>query len=749
MSYCGINHDNFLVLTIVIAVITSFAFFKINSRMEKVGKGKKLFWLIIGSFIIGLGIWTIHFIGLLQIQVSFTNHLRLMGLTLLTGVFFTLITFNIVNNLRKRFISFFIGSTIIVSMFIGMHYIVLKSFLKVNMVIYDFSLIALSIFLVYTFSVIGFFLNYYILNNQHHRFSKVLVCSVIVGIGMLSAHYTLMKATKLHFNSLSDKCNIFPQSNTAYGIPMNLFGYCLGLITLFLVVLIISLAYYDKKNAEKLKNIIELQYQTILEQNPNIVFTVDKTGVIKDINSKGVEILKSNKDEIITRSMFSLFSEKDRSKIERYFYHSQEENQRNIEASIHNGEGKWIPMIITFIPIVIDETVAKIFVIGINNSEVVEQRKAKESAVRANFAKSEFLSKMSHELRTPLNGILGFSQLLELDTTLNNQQQNFVQEIIKGSRHLLHLINEILDLSRIEIGTLKMNNEIIEIGTIIDESVNLIRPTASKKGIKIRQELENITPQYVNIDQVKLKQVMLNLLDNAIKYNYENGEVLIKCMSTKVSLFVHIIDNGIGIPIEKQKRIFDLFYRGEQTEIEGTGIGLSLVKQLVQLMGGEVGVTSIEGKGSDFWFSIPLESKTSNKKKPLNILINNFPDNRKLKILYIEDNSSNLKLVTEILHSRKEIIFFSASNGSDGLNIAFIKQPNLILLDMNLPDLNGFDLLEKLKMNPITKDIPVIALSANVMKEDINKALNNGFLDYITKPIDIAQFISTISKYMF
>jgi len=252
--------------------------------------------------------------------------------------------------------------------------------------------------------------------------------------------------------------------------------------------------------------------------------------------------------------------------------------------------------------------------------DITEQKKmensiiqAKEEAVKANMAKSEFLSKMSHELRTPLNGILGFSHLLELDKSLTEQQQAFVEEILKGGRHLLNLINEILDLSRIETGKIKISNDEVQIDSVICECIALMKPAANKKRIKIIKSIDQCVDQMIHIDSLRLKQVILNLLDNAIKYNVEGGQIHITCKCQNGFLVIHIIDTGIGICEEELKKIYEPFYRIQHVQVEGTGLGLSLVKQLIELMNGEFGVVSKIGEGSDFWIKLPMLNRETNQ----------------------------------------------------------------------------------------------------------------------------------------
>ena len=372
---------------------------------------------------------------------------------------------------------------------------------------------------------------------------------------------------------------------------------------------------------------------------------------------------------------------------------------------------------------------------------------AKEDAVKANLAKSEFLSKMSHELRTPLNAILGFSQILELDQTLTEQQKKFVEEILKGGRHLLDLINEILDLSRIETGRLQINAKTVDIYEVINECADMLEVAAKNKGIRIRKQLSGCANKFVHIDQVRVRQVILNLLDNAIKYNKDRGDILLTCEWDESDLLVHVLDTGIGIEKDELERIFAPFYRiGHSNEI-GAGIGLSLVQQLTALMGGKAGVTSKIGVGSDFWFTIPIgQGRALEGKRSINHNVHVLTEKSNV-ILYIEDHCSNRELVAEILAGTETKLIF-AETGSLGLQLAATEQTDLILLDMQLPDMTGFEVLERLKGDRSTAEIPVIALSANAMPDYISQALSTGFKEYLTKPIDIPLFLKTIAKYM-
>jgi signal transduction histidine kinase/CheY-like chemotaxis protein len=389
--------------------------------------------------------------------------------------------------------------------------------------------------------------------------------------------------------------------------------------------------------------------------------------------------------------------------------------------------------------------------------DVTEQRHmerfikcVKEQIKKANEAKAEMISKMGHELRTPLNCILGFAQLLEMDSSLSIQQQEFVKEVLNGARHLLNLVNEMLDLSRVESGKIKITYDWIKIESVIEESIKLIQPLANEKKIKVINGVNMDDEHYVYIDPMRLRQILLNLLENAVKYNNENGIVKITSKYKEGSVYIHIKDSGMGIPQNELDKIFEPFYRIKGTKIDGTGIGLSLVKQLVELMGGELGVESEVGKGSDFWFSLPVVNHSHDLGDKMNH--SSFQEKpqqmEQKKILYIEDHLSNLNLLKKVMSSMSYLSLFAATCGKEGLDIIFNEHIDLILLDMNLPDMTGYEVIEILQKNERTNHIPVIALSANAMPEEIQKALEKGVKYFISKPIDIQQFLQKIEKFL-
>ncbi|WP_409300730.1 ATP-binding protein [Peribacillus sp. SCS-155] len=371
---------------------------------------------------------------------------------------------------------------------------------------------------------------------------------------------------------------------------------------------------------------------------------------------------------------------------------------------------------------------------------------AKEEAEKANNAKSDFLSKMSHELRTPLSGVLGFAQLLEIDPSLHAEQQDFVKEILDGGRHLLNLINEVLDLSRIESGNLKATIEEVDFHEILNHCLKMVQPLAIEKNILLKKASIPHKPIMVSADPIRLKQILINLLDNAIKFNKVNGEVHISIQIEKQKLKVHVKDTGEGFAKAESCKVFVPFYRIHGTKAEGTGIGLSLVKQLVELMGGKVGVNSQPQRGSDFWFTLPLSCQQlySMTTRGSSIAEDTTNAYGKYNVLYIEDNEANVLLMEKLLGQWLGIHLISAADGCDGIRKAKEKDIDLILLDLDLPDLNGAQVFDILKENNATKDIPVVAVSANAMPKDIQMILSKGFTNYITKPLDIHNIVSVV-----
>jgi PAS domain S-box-containing protein len=383
-----------------------------------------------------------------------------------------------------------------------------------------------------------------------------------------------------------------------------------------------------------------------------------------------------------------------------------------------------------------------------------ELLESKNLAEKSNKAKSEFLSRMSHELRTPMNAILGFAQLMKESTKdpLPKTHQNRISQILNAGSHLLELINEVLDLARIESGKITVSLEPVCLADLVEEVLTVARPLAQNFQINLIDQITSNKNIYVLADKTRLKQVLLNLISNGIKYNRKEGTVTLSSSLKDSSwLRIDIVDTGMGIPEEKMSKLFEPFDRlgAEDSMIEGTGIGMTISKKLIEVMNGSIGVESTPGEGSTFFISLPACSMLPEKIESRNIPASDnevvyAQETILLTILYIEDNPANLKLVEDILSDYPEIKLLSATYAQMGIDMAIAINPDLILMDINLPDINGIEALKRLRNFEETHEIPVIAVSANAMQKDIDLAMAEGFKTYITKPIDIGKFRNVI-----
>jgi CheY-like chemotaxis protein/nitrogen-specific signal transduction histidine kinase len=380
----------------------------------------------------------------------------------------------------------------------------------------------------------------------------------------------------------------------------------------------------------------------------------------------------------------------------------------------------------------------------------VELQGAKAAAEKANRSKSDFLSSMSHELRSPLNAILGFAQLMQTDSPPpSGDQKESISQILQAGRHLLKLINEILDLARIESGKLALSLEPVSLAAILTECRGMVEGLAQKRGIGISLP-EAGGHCHVHADRTRLKQVLINLLTNAIKYNREGGGVRVTCGKAEHGrIRVRIEDTGAGLAAGELAQLFQPFNRlgQEAGSEEGTGIGLVVAKQLVELMGGDIGAQSTVGEGSVFWFELAVaEEQLAADEHGIESQRRSPPAGgaQVRQVLYVEDNPANLALVRKLVSRRADLRLSCAVTGRLGIALARRDLPEVVLMDINLPDISGIDALAILRGHPATAHIPVVAISANAMPHDIEKGLQAGFLRYLTKPIDIDEFARTL-----
>jgi signal transduction histidine kinase/ActR/RegA family two-component response regulator len=387
--------------------------------------------------------------------------------------------------------------------------------------------------------------------------------------------------------------------------------------------------------------------------------------------------------------------------------------------------------------------------IGTDNSArkhvELELHRAMNAAETANRAKSDFLSGMSHELRTPLNAILGFAQLMESSMPTPLQKRS-IDQILKAGWYLLELINEILDLALIESGRLTLSREPVSLVEVMLECRAMIEPQARKRGIAMSFPKFEI-PYYVNADRTRVKQVMINLLFNAIKYNKPDGAVTVECcLRHENTLRISVRDTGAGLSGEQLADLFQPFNRlgKEGSAEEGTGIGLVVSKRLIDLMGGAIGADSTIGRGSVFWIELRLAAAPLLAVPEAARVSLTSPQARGGicdTVLHVEDNPANLDLVEQLIARRSDLRLLSATDGNMGVEYARAHQPRVIVMDINLPGISGIEAMRILRADPLTAHIPILALSANAMPNDIKRGLEAGFFNYLTKPLNVAEFM--------
>jgi PAS domain S-box-containing protein len=502
--------------------------------------------------------------------------------------------------------------------------------------------------------------------------------------------------------------------------------------------------------------------RSLIESNIDALITTDPSGIITDGNKQMEALTGCTRDELIGAPFKNYFTDPERAEAAIKLVLS-EKKVTNYELTARARDGK--KTVVSYnastfydrdrtlqgvFAAARDVTERKSFELALQESNV-EMESAKSAAEKANLAKSDFLSAMSHELRSPLNAILGFAQLMESASPLpTDSQKESIAQILQAGWHLLKLINEILDLAVIESGKVSLSLEPVSLCEVLSECQAMMDAQAIQYGIRMTFPIMD-KPIFVWADQTRLKQIIINLLSNAIKYNKSKGSVVVVCEASEPDRIRIIVkDTGEGLVPDKIAQLFQPFNRlgQEASGVAGTGIGLVVTKQLVELMEGVIGVESGVGTGSQFWVELRStaapdlrveQNKQSVAYQPP------VPSNlSKSSLLYIEDNPANMKLVEQLIELRSDIKLLTAVNGTTGIELARTLLPDMILMDINLPGISGIEALKILREDPRTAHIPVVALSANAMLRDIDLGLEVGFFRYLTKPIRVKEFMETL-----
>lgn len=533
------------------------------------------------------------------------------------------------------------------------------------------------------------------------------------------------------------------------------------IFSVIVVILMTALGAYLYRRSTLQRMATLQQRDAIINQTDDGFVIINDAGRIDMVNPAVSSLFGYSEGELLQQPVSMLLPEEERRQHDHYLTHSDLHAPKIIHRTRslqgRRKDGSLFPLELTVSPMQFGHRKFFIGVIrDISERHQYQQEliRAIQQAEQANQAKSEFLAKMSHELRTPLNAIIGFSQLLKMED-LDDSQRESVSMIESSGNHLLSLINDVLDLSRIESGYMTLSVEDVAVRSIIDNLLPLIQVQLSQLSLQLDTDYPpNIDELFVKADYVKLKQVLLNLLSNASKYNRPHGYIRIAVRQHGDTIRIAIQDNGYGIDEEMQSRLFEPFNRldKERSNIPGTGIGLAISHELVKLMQGRFGFESTLDVGSTFWIELQQSAfslKTDKDKGNTQAAAAShqaFNKNGLIRILCIEDNPTNLDLLKQYFGRHQEFTLTTATDAESGLDIAFETEPDLILMDINLPGKNGFDALKQLKQSAVTRFIKVIALSANAMNEDIQKGLAAGFDRYLTKPIDFDELEAAIAE---
>lgn len=516
---------------------------------------------------------------------------------------------------------------------------------------------------------------------------------------------------------------------------------------------------------------LERRYAELLDSAPDAIVVVGPNGRIELVNQQTLELFGYARPELLGATLECLMPERLRERhaahVQRFFAHpAQRPMASGLELLASRKDGSEFPVEVSLNPLHTER--------GISVSAAirdVSQRKRAEAEARleaeqrsaelhlaraeaeaASNAKSEFLSSMSHELRTPLNSILGFTQLLlrDVKSPLSARHRERLGHIQQSGEHLLRLIDDILDLARIEAGHVSISLAPVDLRELLDEVVRTLAPLANEHDLQLAVTLVDHGSRFVMADRLRLLQILMNFGSNAIKYNRPQGRVAFTAELRDDCVRLQVADTGLGIAHEQQSKLFQAFQRAGQEAgpIQGTGIGLTITKKLAELMGGRVGFTSTPNVGSVFWVDLPLAAATQNGPERASRPPSAAPLARATRavVLYVEDNPTNIALMCDLFEDLEGMELVTARSAAEGLLLTRARHPQVILMDINLPDMSGSQALQKLRSAPETAAIPVIALTAAATERERRAGLQAGFYRYLTKPVDIDELLKALDS---
>jgi PAS domain S-box-containing protein len=754
----GEHNTPLVALSILIAICASYTALTLAGRVAMTRGRARIAWLVGGCVAMGSGIWSMHFVAMLafHLPVPIAYDVPLFALSHLAAVAASAFALFVasrqqVGAVRLVAAGFFLGLAIVTMHYTGMAAVRVPARLD-----YDPVLVAASVVIAVGASTVALYLFQWLGNDNTRRGRSLrAVAAVVMGLAIAGMHYTAMAAARFFEIGTYQP----PHSDYLLGSAGLAFPVAVGALIILAITLLGSITDHWVRakiaSADALRE-SEERYRTVLSEIDEVIFRTDAAGRLTFLNPAWTQITGHALEESLGTPLIDSVHSDDRELIVKQHQslasREQEYCRDEVRYKSTDGGWRWLEVHARAIRDSLGSVVGTAGVIR----DVTERRRAEEElrtarevAEAASRAKSEFLSRMSHELRTPLNAILGFGQLMELEASTPQQREN-TDQIMKAGRHLLHLINEVLDITGIESGRLDLSLEPVLIGEVAQEVFDLVGPLTTSKDIMLKLD-DSTRSKFVQADRQRLKQVLLNVVANAVKYNRTSGRVTLSCESAEPNrLRVLIDDTGSGIAPEKLTRLFTPFDRlgAEQSGIEGTGLGLALSKRLAEAMDGQIGVRTSSTQGTTFYIDLPRSAS------PLSLLTpahsasisgrHRAFSGRKYTILYVEDNLSNLTLVQRIMALRNDVDLIPAMQGGLALELARSHRPQLVLLDLHLPDMQGEDVLRELRSSPDCSEIPVVILSADATPGQKERLLAAGAQAFITKPLEVKPFIAIL-----
>jgi PAS domain S-box-containing protein len=511
----------------------------------------------------------------------------------------------------------------------------------------------------------------------------------------------------------------------------------------------------EREQAEAAMRASEQRFRNIFNNVPIGVCYTDLRGNVKQTNPRFCELVGYTADELLRMTAIDFTHPDDvqqdvefTTQLIRGEFPLYRRHKRYITKS---GRMLWVQSTVTLLR---NEDGQPWRIVGAveditEHLRLADAERAREAAEASNRAKSDFLSRMSHELRTPLNAMLGFAQLLELDQKhpLAASQRPWVSQIQHAGWHLLEMINDVLDLSRIESGNLRLSMEALDLHALLGSTITMVEADAKRRRI----EISHVLGEGANVlrgDATRVKQILTNLLTNAVKYNNDGGRIHVASRLVEEAIEVTVTDTGLGMTTEQMAELFQPFNRlgRERSQQEGTGIGLVISQRLAELMGGSLRARSVPGEGSSFILSLPAVVGPHNLRTDYGSLNTPVAEYHRRIVHYVEDNETNVEVMRGILAQRPQVALDVSVTGLDGLAAIRARRPDVILLDMHLPDISGMELLRHLKSDPATVHIPVVVVSADALASQIQAARDAGAEHYLTKPVSVAEFLEVLDE---